>query len=426
MTTEIGSLYEHYQECSAVCTDTRKIVDNCLFFALKGPNFNANDFAAEALSKGARYVVVDEQRAMQEAGTILVGDSLVALQKLARMHRDHLDIPVIGITGSNGKTTTKELIHAVLASKYQTSATSGNLNNHIGVPLTVLAITPDVEIAIVEMGANHVGEIAALCAIANPNYGLITNIGHAHIEGFGGFEGVIRGKSELFQHLLEHQGVVFINNLDPVLSNMTKRFESPCTYPQGYFNVEMLEANPFLRLKLKGQEDFTTQLIGAYNFANVAAALCLGKYFEVPMESAIQAVSAYAPQNNRSQVVEKGTNTIILDAYNANPDSMKVALDNLRSMKATHKTVILGDMKELGLLEESAHRELGIATGIGVDRVIFCGVLTQKAKEANPKSEYYVNKKELIKALQEDPIRHSTVLIKGSRSMGLEAVVDYL
>ncbi len=426
MTVSISELYQLFLQCEAVCTDTRNIIPGGLFVALKGPNFNGNDFASEALEKGAKYVVVDEARSLIDQRTLLVEDGLIALQALARHHRDQLNIPVIGITGSNGKTTTKELTHAVLNQKYRTSATLGNLNNHIGVPLTLLSIGTDIEMAIVEMGANHVGEIAALCAIANPGYGLITNIGHAHIEGFGGFEGVIRGKSELFQHLLENQGVAFINMLDPVLSNMTKRFEEPYTYPHGYLEAAIEGADPFLKFTVESHKHIDTQLIGKYNFANVAAALCIGKYFGVPMEHAVKAIQQYHPQNNRSQVVESETNTLILDAYNANPDSMRVALENLRSMQAGHKTVILGDMKELGEEEESAHQKLGEDTLKGFDRVIFCGSLIKTASTANPKAEYYVSKEELIKALDQNPISQSTILIKGSRSMGLEALIKVL
>lgn len=421
-------LYQHFLECTGVCTDTRSISPQCLFVALRGPNFDANSFAVEALENGAKFAVVDRPEVAIDHRFLLVDDGLHALQDLALHHRQQLDIPVVGITGSNGKTTTKELITAVLSSKFRTSATKGNLNNHIGVPLTILEIKSDIEIAIVEMGANHIGEIAALCQIAQPTHGLITNIGHAHVEGFGGFEGVVRGKSELYQYLLDHHGAVFINSQDPILQNMAKRFEAPFLYPApgDYLEAECLKAEPYLHFSSEGGQEIATNLIGEYNFPNVAAALCLGKFFQVPVEEAQKAVASYVPQNNRSQVIQKHGNTIILDAYNANPSSMKAALGNFQNMQAAHKVVILGDMLELGDEAVRAHAAVGEMTQTGYQTVIFCGELMKNAHEANPESVYFVRKSDLVQFLQDHPIKDSTLLIKASRSMGLEELIEYL
>jgi UDP-N-acetylmuramoyl-tripeptide--D-alanyl-D-alanine ligase len=428
MSLSIEQLYQLYLQCAAVSTDTRKITPNCLFISLKGPNYDANQFAREALSKGARYVLVDDKSYADNDRTYLVDNGLEALQELAKFHRRKLKIPVVGITGSNGKTTTKELIHQVLSTTYKTFATRGNLNNHIGVPLSVLSITSEIQMAVIEMGANHVGEIAALCQISQPSHGLITNIGRAHIEGFGGIEGVIRGKSELYQHLLEHQGVVFINSEDPILSNMAKRFERPILYPANgdYLNIELIGSDPFMTFKGEGGNEIRTQMIGDYNFYNAAAALCIGKFFEVPTELAEQAVANYLPTNNRSQIIEKRSNTIILDAYNANPSSMNAALENLLNMDSQQKAVILGDMLELGDESASAHNDIVARTSAGINHVMLCGPLMGKAQKSNPDAIHFQDRSQLIQFLKEHPMHHTTILIKASRSMGLEEVVDSL
>ena len=349
-----------------VSTDTRNIPEGAIFFALKGPSFNANEFALEALDKGAAFAVIDEETYQKDDRMVLVEDVLQTLQELAQYHRQQLKIPVIGLTGSNGKTTTKELIREVLSQKYKVLATEGNLNNHIGVPLTLLSIDPEIEIAIIEMGANHIGEIARLSEIAQPTHGLITNIGKAHIEGFGGFEGVIRGKSELYHYLIQRGGEVFVNSQDEVLSNMAKRFDKPYFYPApgDYLTCTLVDADPFVTYENESGTLVKTQLIGTYNFSNIAAAICLGKFFDIPEKEADAAIARYVPTNNRSQIIRKGTNTIILDAYNANPDSMEAALENLKAMKAEDKVVILGDMFELGEESEAEHRRI-VSTGSG-------------------------------------------------------------
>src|SRR6478609_4820050 len=305
MTSSIESIYLKYSESGKVSTDTRQITPGSVFFALKGPNFNANEFAHEALNKGASYAIVDEERFVTDQRILLVDDGLTALQDLARYHRSKLKIPFVGLTGSNGKTTSKELVSAVLSKKFKTYATKGNLNNHIGVPLTLLAIDSSIELAIVEMGANHLGEIATLCAIANPTHGFITNIGRAHIGTFGGYENIIRGKSELYQHLIEHDGIAFINSQNPVLANMAKRFKNHISYPAwgDYYHCEFLGSDPFVTIQSESGDKIVTQLIGAYNFENIAAALCIGKYFKVPPSQANEAIAEYVPGNMRSQVI---------------------------------------------------------------------------------------------------------------------------
>lgn len=355
------ALYEKFLACGSVSTDTRRIAEGSLFFALKGERFNGNEFARQALEKGAAYAVIDEPEHQYNDRCLLVDDALVALQDLAHHHRRALDIPVIGVNGTNGKTTTKELLYAVLSQKYRTLATQGNLNNHIGVPLTLLQLTADTELAIIELGANHVGEIAALCRIAHPTHGLTTNIGKAHLEGFGGLEGAIRGESEQYDYLRKTGGVVFINSQDPLLRNLGQRFAQPHYYPAfgDYFHCALVSADPYVVYRPEGRNPVETQLVGAYNFENIAAALCIGHYFNVPSEAADEAIRSYQPANKRSQVVRQGTNTIILDAYNANPDSMEAAIRNLEAMRAEQKVVILGDMYELGDAAEAEHRALG-------------------------------------------------------------------
>jgi len=421
-------LYERYKVSGKVSTDTRQVTPGSVFFALKGPRFNANEFAREALQKGASYAVVDDVKFAFDDRYLVVADTLTALQDLAKEHRAHLSIPVIGLTGSNGKTTSKELLHAVLSKKFKTYATKGNLNNHIGVPLTILAIDPSIELAVIEMGANHLREIAALCDIANPTHGFITNIGRAHIGTFGGYENIVRGKSELFQHLLAHEGVVFINSQDPILMNMAKRFKTPYFYPSkgDYYYADVVDANPFVIVRAENGEEIQTQLTGKYNFENIAAALCIGKYFGVNPGLANQAIAEYVPGNMRSQVIVKNNNTIILDAYNANPSSMTAAIENLSSITSENKVVILGDMFELEDEAESEHRLLGELLKKKKFRVYLCGLLMKSAKAVLPDALYFENKEQLIDELKKNPLTNATVLIKASRGIGLETVLDFI
>jgi len=400
-----------------------------MFFALKGDKFNANEFAAQALDKGATYAVIDEQKHAVSNKCIVVSDVLDTLQQLAAYHRKQLNIPVIGLTGSNGKTTSKELLNAVLSKKYKTYATQGNLNNHIGVPLTLLAIDESIDMAVVEMGANHLGEIALLCRIADPTHGFITNIGKAHIGTFGGFENIIRAKSELYQHLITKGGVAFINSRSEILANMAKRFKDPVLYPSkdDYYHCELVDADPFVRVKAENGELIQTNIIGAYNFENIATALCIGKYFNVDASKANNAIGEYKPSNMRSQLMKKEGNTIILDAYNANPSSMKVAIENIAAMKGNKKVLILGDMFELEEEAEVEHRSIGKLLGKHVfEKVLLCGRLMKFAKEEFPSASLFETKDELVAGLKNNPIRDSVILVKASRGIGLETVVEYL
>lgn len=430
---DIEKLYGHFLNSTGVSTDTRIIGKGNIFFALKGPNFNANTFSPKALELGASVAVVDEEAYYIAGDTryFLVKDGLEALQSLASYHRGQLNIPVFGLTGSNGKTTTKELLHAVLSRKFNTLATEGNLNNHIGVPLTLLSITPDIELAIVEMGANKQGDIHELCDIAKPTHGLITNIGKAHLEGMGGFEGVLKTKTELFQHLLQHKGQVFINTRQPVFANMIRRFADPVLFPQkgDFCEVELVRADPFVKFKVGGiTETFTSHLIGSYNFDNIAAALTVGKYFGVDLQAAVEAVADYTPSNMRSQLVEKRSNLIVLDAYNANPSSMEEALKAFAKMGGKkHKMVILGDMLELGEHTEGEHQKLGeLLAVMPLDKVCLTGSLIQAALAKVPKALYFPDPFSFRNWLMDSNLEDYLILIKGSRGMKLEGLVDFI
>lgn len=426
---EIKSLYEKYLKSVKVSTDTRQITPGSVFFALKGDTFNANEFANEALEKGASFAVVDEEKFATSDRHILVNNSLEALQQLARYHRSQLTIPVVGLTGSNGKTTSKELLSVVLSKKFKTFATKGNLNNHIGVPLSILAIDSSYEMAVIEMGANHVGEIAFLSSISNPTHGFITNIGKAHIGTFGGFENIIRGKSELYQHLITTKGTVFINSQNPILANMAKRFSAPLFYPAkgDYYHCELVSFDPTLVIRTENGNEVTTQLIGAYNFENIACALTIGKFFGVSARDAESAISSYTPANMRSEVLVKGTNTILLDAYNANPSSMQAAIESLAAMQAKNKVAIVGDMFELEEEAEAEHRAMGeLLSQKKFQDVFLCGKLMKAAHQTYPTAHYFETRDQLIEALKRKPIRESTVLIKASRGMGLEKIVEHL
>lgn len=425
----INDLYKKFLASRIVSTDSRHIKEGSLFFALKGDRFNANAFSDEALQKGAAFAVIDDAQYKSSERHILVQDTLAALQDLARHHRSQLKIPVVGLTGSNGKTTSKELINVVLSQKYKTFATQGNLNNHIGVPLSILSIDEHIEIAVIEMGANHLGEIALLCSIAQPTHGFITNIGKAHIGTFGGYENIIRGKSELYDHLLRQGGTVFINSRDEILSNMAKRFREPVMYyqPGDYYTCSLTDSNPYISFRAENGETVQTNLIGAYNFENIAAALCIGKYFQVDAAAANKAIASYTPGNMRSQVVRKENRTIILDAYNANPSSMKAAVENLATMDANRKVLILGDMFELEEEAEKEHQALGkLVQELRFSEVYLCGKLMKVAQLEIPSAKHFEKKEDLIAVLKANDFAGATILVKASRGIGLEAVVDFL
>lgn len=429
----VSILYNLFLKSTGVSTDTRKIDPGNIFFALKGPNFNANEFAPKALEMGASVVVIDDPAYFIEDDEryFLAEDALRMLQKLANHHRHQLNIPIIGLTGSNGKTTSKELLNAVLKQKFKTVATVGNLNNHIGVPLTLLSIRRDTEIAIVEMGANKQGDIQELCEIAEPTHGFITNIGKAHLEGMGGPEGVLKTKTELYQHLRANKGTVFINSQDPILANMIKRFENPVLYPaKGDFcEVRFRGADPFVKFSVEGSDQVhLTALIGAYNFGNIAAAITIGKFFGVPMDKAVEGIVSYRPSNMRSQLIEKRSNLIILDAYNANPSSMEVAIRTFGEMTGKkHKMIILGDMFELGDHAEAEHRRLGeIVSEYPIDKVCFTGSLIVSALEKAPKALYFPDPFSFRNWLEDSKLEDYLILIKGSRGMKLEGLVDFI
>lgn len=425
---EIDLIYSKFLETTGVCTDTRKILPGCMFFALKGPNFNANSMAAAALNSGAKYAVIDDEKYKEGDSYILTEDVLATLQHLANFHRKKLGIPILAITGSNGKTTTKELIHAALKTKFKTYATLGNLNNHIGVPLTLLAMDKQVEIGIVEMGANHQKEIESYCMIAEPTHGLITNIGKAHLEGFGGIEGVKKGKGELYTYLTAKGGIIFKNSNDETLKTIPSGGNA-ITYPKAddFLQCTLLEEVPFVVFKGENQKTYTTHLTGKYNFENIAAALCIAKFFGVPDDQANEAIALYDPQNNRSQIITKGSNTILLDAYNANPSSMKAAIENFAKLSSNNKILILGDMFELGNESSKEHEELGsFLKGLNFGNILFCGKEMANAKKTYPQAEYFENRALLEAWLKKNPIGKSNILIKGSRGMGLEKIVDYI
>ena len=417
----IEFLYSRFLLSDGVSVDTRTIRKDNLFFAISGPNFNGNQFAAQALEKGASYAVVDEEEYVTDERIILGKNGLKALQDLAIFHRNRFKRPVIGITGSNGKTTTRELISKILETKYIVHSTQENYNNHIGVPITLLHIHPQIEIAIIEMGANHVGEIAHLCDMAQPTHGLITNIGRAHTATFGGIEGVIRGKSELYDYLKKTDGQVFINIHDSVLSNMAKRFESPVKYPENDFRL--LASSPLLTISLNGQAQ-ETKMTGRYNYPNMAAAAALGRYFKIHDKAILNALASHEPKNARSQLLKQGSNTIILDAYNANPDSMKAALDNLADQQG-EKLAILGDMNELENSDDQHREVLRYAKALGI-AVFAVGEKIGQAAEAVNHANHFDSKGNLEERLKSLKLSNTTILLKASRSIELETILKSL
>lgn len=419
---KIEQLHSLFLTCNAACTDTRKIQKNDIFFALKGDNFNGNTYAKKALKLGAKYVIIDEIEYQISEKTILVDNVLKTLQELASYHRTFLNIPVIGLTGSNGKTTTKELINAVLSQEYKTTATIGNLNNHIGVPLTLLSMDKNTQIGIVEMGANHQKEIEFLCDIAKPDYGYITNFGKAHLEGFGGIKGVIKGKSELYDYLLENNKLVFVNSNDTVQIEKTKhmnRFSFGNNIEETNVSVNFIKAQPFVTCSYNTIE-IQTQLIGDYNFNNIAAAVTIGHYFKVDDTAIKTAIENYIPTNNRSQIIEKEANKIILDAYNANPTSMQAALLNFEKQSG-HKVAILGDMFELGHEAKIEHQNIAdLAISLNIDQIIFVGENFYQSKLSNRKSTKYNSFSDFESGYDLSKLKNSVILIKGSRGMALE------
>lgn len=426
---EIAELYKCFMECGKVTTDSRNCPEGSMFIALKGETFNGNAFAAQALKQGCRYAVIDESEYAGE-GTILVDNCLQALQQLANYHRRQLKTPVIGITGTNGKTTTKELISTVLSRKFNTLYTEGNFNNHIGVPLTLLRLTKEHEMAVVEMGANHPGEIKTLLHIAEPDYGIITNVGKAHLQGFGSFEGVIRTKGELYDFLRAKGGAtIFIQNENPYLNGIAEGLTC-VRYGQTaglYVSGELISCSPFLSFRWTAEgvsHEVNTHLIGSYNLDNMLAAAAIGRYFGVSDDDISSALVSYLPHNNRSQLKETADNKLIVDAYNANPTSMMAALKNFRQVEAPHKMVILGDMKELGEASREEHQKVvDYLKECGFDRVVLVG---PEFAAATHSYQTFQHVDEVLADIRMHKPQGYYILIKGSNSMKLSQLPEYL
>ena len=423
-------LHDYFKDSTGVVTDSRKLIQDCLFIALRGENFDGNQFAETAIEKGAKYALVDRPEiALKNERLILVEDTLQSLQELAKYHRKKIKAKIIGLTGSNGKTTTKELINSVLSKKFNTKATLGNFNNHIGVPLTLLEFDEDTEIGIVEMGANHQKEIDFLCQLAQPELGLITNFGQAHLQGFGGIEGVIRGKSEIYEYLSQTGGTIILNIDDP----LQRKWMS---YDPHYTFGEHTDANcrlEYLKRKYKplalNLEDQTieSQLYGEYNFSNMGAAVALGKFFGLSLEQIRSGISSYQSTNNRSQSIEKDNNKIILDAYNANPSSMKASISSFINNKRNKGVVILGDMFELGRFTQQAHQQIiEQLESTEIERILLVGKHFFKTQSSDPRLSRFESLEEIKNYLSQNPIENSDILIKGSRGMTMESVVDNL
>lgn len=426
---EIAELYKCFMECGKVTTDSRNCPEGSMFIALKGETFNGNAFAAQALKQGCRYAVIDESEYAGE-GTILVDNCLQALQQLANYHRRQLKTPVIGITGTNGKTTTKELISTVLSRKFNTLYTEGNFNNHIGVPLTLLRLTKEHEMAVVEMGANHPGEIKTLVHIAEPDYGIITNVGKAHLQGFGSFEGVIRTKGELYDFLRDKGGAtIFIQNENPYLNGIAEGLTC-VRYGQTvglYVSGELISCSPFLSFRWTAEgvsHEVNTHLIGSYNLDNMLAAAAIGRYFGVSDDDISSALASYLPHNNRSQLKETADNKLIVDAYNANPTSMMAALKNFRQVEAPHKMVILGDMKELGEASREEHQKVvDYLKECGFDRVVLVG---PEFAAATHSYQTFQHVDEVLADIRMHKPQGYYILIKGSNSMKLSLLPECL
>ena len=427
---KLETLYSYFLKSTGISTDTRKIEKGCLFVALRGDNFNGNTFTQQALDKGAFKVIIDDISQHKNTGeTIICKNTLVLLQKLATYHRQQLNIPIIALTGSNGKTTTKEIINTVLSKKFKTTATLGNLNNHIGVPLTLLSMTKDTEIGIVEMGANHTKEIEALCEIAEPNFGYITNFGKAHIEGFGSIQGVIQGKSELYKYITKKKGTLFFNADDPIQNKLLGNYPAKVGFSQtkaNFYTLKKIDANPYVALQI-AQTNITSKLIGAYNFTNICAGALIGNFFDIPLKDIKQAIEQYLPTNNRSQLITKGSTQIILDAYNANPTSMLAALQHFNTIKAPSKMVFLGDMFELGETAQQEHQDIvDYLSNTNIDEVYLIGSYFSNTIPQAKNCHKYKTFEALKSDFKNTTPKASTILIKASRAMALERIVSLL
>ncbi len=421
-------LYSHFLKFPIAVTDTRAILPDSIFFALKGPNFNANEFAEKALENGSRFAVIDEEKYKKDNRYILVDDVLTSLQKLANHHRKQFSIPVLGLTGTNGKTTTKELIHAVLSQKYNVLSTKGNLNNHIGVPLTLLNLKKEHEFAVIEMGANKPGDIQELCEIADPDYGLITNVGKAHLEGFGDVETVIKTKSELYQHIRNKKGKIFLNTDNSILTEKGKDIlHESYGLNSGKVKGQNIKVNPFLSLEIENTEgkiQIQTHLVGTYNAEHIVAACCIGTFFGVENAKIKSGLENYIPSNNRSQIIQKENCKILMDAYNANPSSMKAAIENFAAIDHPDKFFVLGDMFELGESSEAEHRTVIQLAEEKKLKGIFVGKAFFSLKNEN--NIFLNTTEEAMNFIQSDLKNGRLYLIKGSRGMKLEGILEVL
>ena len=427
---KLETIYSYFLESAGICTDTRNIEKGCLFVALRGDNFNGNTFTQQALDKGAFKVIIDDISQHKNTGeTILCKNSLVLLQKLATYHRQELNIPIIALTGSNGKTTTKEIINAVLSKKFKTIATQGNLNNHIGVPLTLLSMIKETQICVVEMGANHTKEIEALCEIAQPNFGYITNFGKAHIEGFGSIQGVIEGKSELYKYITKEKGTLFFNADDPIQTKLLGNYTAKIGFSQekkNFYTLKQIDTTPYVALQA-AQTNITSNLIGAYNFTNISAGVLIGDFFDIPLNDIKQAIEEYLPTNNRSQLITKGNTQIILDAYNANPTSMMAALQHFNTMRGGSKMVFLGDMFELGETAQKEHQKIvDYLTNSNIDEIYIIGSYFSKTKSQVKNIYQFTSFEALKKDFNNIVAKDRTILIKASRGMALERILPLL
>jgi UDP-N-acetylmuramoyl-tripeptide--D-alanyl-D-alanine ligase len=427
---KLETVYSYFLKSAGICTDTRNIEKGCLFVALRGDNFNGNTFTQQALDKGAFKVIIDDISQHKNTGeTILCKNSLVLLQKLATYHRQKLNIPIIALTGSNGKTTTKEIINTVLSKKFKTTATLGNLNNHIGVPLTLLSMTKDTQICVVEMGANHKKEIKALCEIAEPNFGYITNFGKAHIEGFGNVQGVIEGKSELYKYITKEKGTLFFNADDPIQSKLLGNYTAKIGFSQekkNFYTLKQIDTNPYVALQA-AKKTIKSNLIGGYNFTNICAGVVIGDFFDIPLNDIKQAIEEYLPTNNRSQLITKGNTQIILDAYNANPTSMMAALQHFNTIRGDSKMVFLGDMFELGETAQQEHQKIvDYLINSNIDEIYLIGSYFSKTKSRVKNIYQFTSFEALKKAFNNIIAKDTTILIKASRGMALERILPML
>ncbi|NOZ35255.1 MAG: UDP-N-acetylmuramoyl-tripeptide--D-alanyl-D-alanine ligase [Chlorobi bacterium] len=435
----IPELYKLFLKYPKITTDSRKMLENSVFWALKGDKFNGNIFVQSALKSGAAFAVTDEKKYQTSDKVILVNNSLEALQQLANYHRKQLNVPIFALTGTNGKTTTKELINSVLSTQYKVKATHGNFNNHIGVPLTILSFDKNTEIGIVEMGANHPKEIDTLCKIVEPNFGLITNIGKAHLEGFGSFEKIIETKSELYQSLIKNNGTIFYNSDNPILRELNKG-DKTVAYGQNdeaYLKGKITTVNPFLDVEIETFEGLKTEinskLIGLYNFENILAASCVGDFFNISIQNIKKGIENYIPENNRSQIIKHKYNTIILDAYNANPASMKVSVNSFLESYKNNKILILGDMYELGKYSDNEHSKIlkiasdTIKTDTSVKLIIVIGKYFKKVytnEHIKAGIVHFNSASEAETFLNKNPYKGYTFLIKGSRAVKLEDILQ--